>query len=70
MVEDPGGHKVEWSTEFQHIAHENGRHAWKCDERALNYWGQSWTRRSLRTGRLHKRARGDADNVARPALTL
>ncbi|HEX9463583.1 MAG TPA: VOC family protein [Alphaproteobacteria bacterium] len=44
MVEDPDGHKVEWSAELEHIPQENGPRSWTHEERTLNYWGQSWMR--------------------------
>jgi catechol 2,3-dioxygenase len=44
MVEDPDGHKVEWSAELEVMPRDMAPRAWKHEERTLNYWGQSWMR--------------------------
>ena len=44
MIEDPDGHKVEWSAELESLPRDMPPRAWKHEERTLNYWGQAWMR--------------------------
>lgn len=44
MIEDPDGHKVEFSAELEHMAPEAPYRTWPHEERTLNLWGPAWMR--------------------------
>ena len=44
MVEDPDGHKVEFSAELERMTQEAAFRTWPHEERTLNLWGSAWMR--------------------------
>jgi len=44
MVEDPDGHKVEFSAELELMPEEMGYRSWPHEQRTLNLWGSAWMR--------------------------
>ena len=44
MVEDPDGHKVEFSAELEHMPKEQPFRTWPHEQRTLNLWGSAWMR--------------------------
>ena len=44
MVEDPDGHKVEFSAELEHLPQEAAFRTWPHEQRTLNLWGSAWMR--------------------------
>ena len=43
-VEDPDGHKVEFSAELGRVPREAGFRTWPHEQRTLNLWGSAWMR--------------------------
>jgi catechol 2,3-dioxygenase len=44
MIEDPEGHKVEFSAELEIMPRELPVRTWPHEERTLNLWGSAWMR--------------------------
>jgi catechol 2,3-dioxygenase len=44
MIEDPDGHKVEFSAELEVMTREAAFRTWPHEERTLNLWGPAWMR--------------------------
>jgi catechol 2,3-dioxygenase-like lactoylglutathione lyase family enzyme len=44
MIEDPDGHKIEFSAELEHLPREVPYRTWPHEERTLNLWGSAWMR--------------------------
>jgi catechol 2,3-dioxygenase-like lactoylglutathione lyase family enzyme len=44
MVEDPEGHKVEFSAELELMPQEAAYRSWPHEQRTLNLWGSAWMR--------------------------
>ncbi|MGE5639629.1 MAG: VOC family protein [Clostridia bacterium] len=44
MIEDPEGHKVEFSAELELMPPEAPYRSWKHEQRTLNLWGSAWMR--------------------------
>jgi len=44
MVEDPDGHKVEFSAELELMPREMAHRTWPHEQRTLNLWGSAWMR--------------------------
>jgi catechol 2,3-dioxygenase len=44
MVEDPDGHKVEFSAELERMPPEMAPRTWPHEQRTLNLWGSAWMR--------------------------
>jgi catechol 2,3-dioxygenase len=44
MVEDPDGHKVEFSAEIERLPQEAAFRTWPHEQRTLNLWGSAWMR--------------------------
>lgn len=44
MVEDPDGHKVEFSAELELMKEDTGFRTWPHEQRTLNLWGSAWMR--------------------------
>ena len=44
MVEDPDGHKVEFSAELELMKEDAGFRTWPHEQRTLNLWGSAWMR--------------------------
>ena len=44
MVEDPDGHKVEFSAELEHLPAGAPYRTWSHEQRTLNLWGSAWMR--------------------------
>lgn len=44
MIEDPDGHKVEFSAELELMPREMAPRAWPHEQRTLNLWGSAWMR--------------------------
>lgn len=44
MIEDPDGHKVEFSAELEIMTREAPARTWPHEERTLNLWGSAWMR--------------------------
>ena len=44
MVEDPDGHKVEFSAELERMPPEMRFRTWPHEQRTLNLWGSAWMR--------------------------
>ncbi len=44
MVEDPDGHKVEFSAELERMPPETPFRTWPHEQRTLNLWGSAWMR--------------------------
>ena len=44
MIEDPDGHKVEFSAELEHMAQQAAFRTWPHEQRTLNLWGSAWMR--------------------------
>jgi catechol 2,3-dioxygenase-like lactoylglutathione lyase family enzyme len=44
MIEDPDGHKVEFSAELEHMTREAAFRTWPHEQRTLNLWGSAWMR--------------------------
>jgi len=44
MIEDPDGHKVEFSAELERVPPETGFRTWPHEQRTLNLWGSAWMR--------------------------
>jgi len=44
MIEDPDGHKVEFSAELERMAQEAPFRTWPHEQRTLNLWGSAWMR--------------------------
>jgi catechol 2,3-dioxygenase-like lactoylglutathione lyase family enzyme len=44
MVEDPDGHKVEFSAELELMPEEMAFRTWPHEQRTLNLWGSAWMR--------------------------
>jgi len=44
MVEDPEGHKVEFSAELELMPQEMAYRTWPHEQRTLNLWGSAWMR--------------------------
>jgi catechol 2,3-dioxygenase-like lactoylglutathione lyase family enzyme len=44
MIEDPEGHKVEFSAEIERIGPEVPYRTWPHEQRTLNLWGSAWMR--------------------------
>jgi catechol 2,3-dioxygenase-like lactoylglutathione lyase family enzyme len=44
MIEDPDGHKVEFSAELEHLPREAAFRTWPHEQRTLNLWGSAWMR--------------------------
>jgi catechol 2,3-dioxygenase-like lactoylglutathione lyase family enzyme len=44
MVEDPDGHKVEFSAELELMPREMPPRTWPHEQRTLNLWGSAWMR--------------------------
>jgi catechol 2,3-dioxygenase len=44
MVEDPDGHKVEFSAELELMTQEAAFRTWPHEQRTLNLWGSAWMR--------------------------
>jgi catechol 2,3-dioxygenase-like lactoylglutathione lyase family enzyme len=44
MIEDPDGHKVEFSAELEIMAREQPWRSWPHEPRTLNLWGSAWMR--------------------------
>ncbi|MBC7803198.1 MAG: VOC family protein [Candidatus Parcubacteria bacterium] len=44
MVEDPEGHKVEFSAELELMTQEAPCRSWPHEQRTLNLWGSAWMR--------------------------
>jgi catechol 2,3-dioxygenase-like lactoylglutathione lyase family enzyme len=44
MIEDPDGHKVEFSAELELMPREMAHRTWPHEQRTLNLWGSAWMR--------------------------
>ena len=44
MVEDPDGHKVEFSAELELMPRDAPHRTWPHEQRTLNLWGSAWMR--------------------------
>ena len=44
MIEDPDGHKVEFSAELELVPQETAYRTWPHEQRTLNLWGSAWMR--------------------------
>ena len=44
MIEDPDGHKVEFSAELELMTKEAAFRTWPHEQRTLNLWGSAWMR--------------------------
>jgi catechol 2,3-dioxygenase-like lactoylglutathione lyase family enzyme len=44
MIEDPDGHKVEFSAELELMLREMAHRTWPHEQRTLNLWGSAWMR--------------------------
>lgn len=44
MIEDPDGHKVEFSAELERLPQEAAHGTWPHEQRTLNLWGSAWMR--------------------------
>ena len=44
MVEDPDGHKVEFSAELEIMTQDAAFRTWPHEQRTLNLWGSAWMR--------------------------
>jgi catechol 2,3-dioxygenase len=44
MIEDPDGHKVEFSAELELMPKEMPHRTWPHEQRTLNLWGSAWMR--------------------------
>jgi len=44
MIEDPDGHKVEFSAELERVPQETAFRTWPHEQRTLNLWGSAWMR--------------------------
>jgi len=44
MVEDPDGHKVEFSAELELMTRQMPARTWSHEQRTLNLWGSAWMR--------------------------
>jgi catechol 2,3-dioxygenase-like lactoylglutathione lyase family enzyme len=44
MIEDPEGHKVEFSAELELLPQEAAFRSWPHEQRTLNLWGSAWMR--------------------------
>ncbi len=44
MIEDPDGHKVEFSAEIEYMPREMAWRSWPHEQRTLNLWGSAWMR--------------------------
>jgi catechol 2,3-dioxygenase len=44
MIEDPDGHKVEFSAELEIMTRDAPSRTWPHEERTLNLWGSAWMR--------------------------
>jgi catechol 2,3-dioxygenase-like lactoylglutathione lyase family enzyme len=44
MIEDPDGHKVEFSAELERMPQEMPARSWPHEQRTLNLWGSAWMR--------------------------
>ena len=44
MIEDPEGHKVEFSAELEVMPQEAPYRSWPHEQRTLNLWGSAWMR--------------------------
>jgi len=44
MIEDPDGHKVEFSAELEQLPQEADFRTWPHEQRTLNLWGSAWMR--------------------------
>ena len=44
MIEDPDGHKVEFSAEIERMPREMAWRSWPHEQRTLNLWGSAWMR--------------------------
>ena len=44
MIEDPDGHKVEFSAELELMPREVPHRTWPHEQRTLNLWGSAWMR--------------------------
>ena len=44
MIEDPDGHKVEFSAELELVPKEAALRTWPHEQRTLNLWGSAWMR--------------------------
>ena len=44
MIEDPDGHKVEFSAELELMPQEMAYRTWPHEQRTLNLWGSAWMR--------------------------
>jgi catechol 2,3-dioxygenase len=44
MIEDPDGHKVEFSAELELMPPDMPRRTWPHEQRTLNLWGSAWMR--------------------------
>lgn len=44
MIEDPDGHKVEFSAELERMPQEAAFRTWPHEQRTLNLWGSAWMR--------------------------
>jgi len=44
MIEDPDGHKVEFSAELELMPREMPHRTWPHEQRTLNLWGSAWMR--------------------------
>ena len=47
MIEDPDGHKVEFSAELELMTQETPLRTWPHEQRTLNLWGSAWMRSCL-----------------------
>jgi len=44
MIEDPDGHKVEFSAELERMTEDAAFRTWPHEPRTLNLWGSAWMR--------------------------
>ena len=44
MIEDPDGHKVEFSAELELLPREMPHRTWPHEQKTLNLWGSAWMR--------------------------
>jgi len=44
MIEDPDGHKVEFSAELELMPKDMAHRTWPHEQRTLNLWGSAWMR--------------------------
>ena len=44
MIEDPDGHKVEFSAELERMTEDAPFRTWPHEQRTLNLWGSAWMR--------------------------